>query len=201
MKKRYKQGVGPSHFTIMDVQRKLVETQGQPLVCGVRSISADAVRKSAPTILTPMQLYQTVGKKSQKELENSELQKLKLREDTLYVPPGAAYHAPHPLSNARSEINPNDDMKAVRKFDKKTNVIPTGDSTTYKPLEQVKQYDSVEQLHKVRNKHTRSIYCPYDMYNGKMTQSSQAIGWMVRLFLCCQLVDLGCRAGPRVAIS
>ncbi|CAD7944721.1 unnamed protein product [Amoebophrya sp. A25] len=116
-------------------------------------------------------------------LTNFELAQMRLKDDTYYVPPGSKFQAPHPMSNTRSGFrdDPAVDMKRVMALRKQGGaVVPTSRSLTNLPLASnpmATEFGSVKQLHKCRNKHMRSLAAPCEIFEGKMMQASQAIGW------------------------
>ena len=70
-------------------------------------------------------------------LENPEYAQMKLKEDTLYVPPNEAFMAPHPLSKCRTNFKDNNavNMKRVMALRKLGGcVIPTSKSLTDVPI-------------------------------------------------------------------
>ncbi len=122
--------------------------------------------------------------KINQNMENGDYAQLKLKEDTMFVPPQSMYMAPHPLSDTRTNFSDNDavDMKRVMALRKLGGcVIPTSKSLTDVPIAPdasvAKEFNSVQQLHKVRNKQVRPIKSPYEKFSGTMTLSQQAIGW------------------------
>mmetsp|Transcript_26702 Transcript_26702/g.67285 ORF Transcript_26702/g.67285 Transcript_26702/m.67285 type:complete len:294 (-) Transcript_26702:296-1177(-) len=118
-----------------------------------------------------------------KDINNFELAQMKLREDTMYVPPGSKFQAPHPMSNTRARFqdDPHVDMKKVMALRKKGGaVIPTSHSLTNLPLASdpaAVEFKSVQQLHKCRKKQMRSLHAPCERFSGTMMLGSQAIGW------------------------
>ena len=92
--------------------------------------------------------------------------------------------APHPLSQTRVNFKDNNavDMKRVMALRKLGgSVIPTSKSLTDVPIapdpSKGCEFRSVQQLHKVRNKHVRPPMAPYDKFSGTMMLSQQAVGW------------------------
>ncbi|CAD7963460.1 unnamed protein product [Amoebophrya sp. A120] len=145
---------------------------------GTKKASNYENQKPGPEIFREKGDYQGL-----KNIDNFELAQMKLKEDTMYVPPGSKYQAPHPMSNTRKHFHDDAtvDMKKVMALRKLGGaVIPTSKSLTNLPLATDKaatEFGSVKQLHKCRNKHMRSIHNPCERFSGKMMLGSQAVGW------------------------